>query len=112
MYTTRRFALNPYVYTRGAELNQFDFGSICETAFTRVVRMIAQWLLVQSSSIRVAQSEVVPSELKQLNSIRVYTMSETEPVWIDLNLRASVNRLLVGYAALGHCAMLGVVKSF
>ena len=42
----------------------------------------------------VPQSEVVPPESKQFDSIRVYTMSEIEPVRIDSNLCASVNGLL------------------
>ena len=44
-------------------------------------------------SIRVPGTEVVPSNLKQLGSVRVYTTSEIEPVQIGFELRASVNGL-------------------
>ena len=49
--------LQKYIYTRGAELSGFDFGSICGTAFTRIVRIML--LLIRSSSIQFDSSTTV-----------------------------------------------------
>ena len=59
-------------------------------------------------SSQVPGTEVVPSNWKQLGSVRVYTTSEIEPVRIGFELRASVNRLLVSvyafeYSQLNTC---------
>ena len=83
--------LQDYVYTSGAESDQFDPWNCiytCSAYYTATN-------LIQLDSIRVPQSEVVPSESNQFDSIRVYSMSETEPVRSDLNLHPSVNGLLV-----------------
>ena len=86
------------LHPSGVESNQFDLGSICGPVSTRVVH-ITQLLVWSSSiwfdSIRVLQSEVVPLEVKQFDSIRIYTMSATKLIRIDSNWHASVNRLLV-----------------
>lgn len=62
-----------YIYTSGAESDQFNLGLIRGTAFTRIVRITRP--LVQSSSIQFTFT------------------SEIKPVRIDSNLAAGVNGL-------------------
>ena len=57
--------------------------------------------LIQLDSIRVPQSEVVPSELKQF--VCVYTTTETEPFQIDLNLCAGVQLIT-------YCSCIAVLS--
>ena len=91
VYTTGQIALNQFASI------QFNYRStFTPLVLNRISSILVQYTTINSiqlDSIRGSQSEVVPSESKQFDSIRVYTMSEIEPVRIDSNLCASANGL-------------------
>ena len=73
-----------YVYTSGAESNQFDLSSICGTTFTCVVHITR--VLVRSSSIRFNLSTTVQSGTIRIKAVRFdsclhYEWNRTSSNW-------------------------------